>query len=93
MNPVTLIWSWTKLLEILDMVCAMRSFETVDEDNVEHWLQSDACELGFQHDRHGHVKADTKRKGEEMVGRMRVKKKEKVCTSVRAWCYSVWTLY
>jgi hypothetical protein len=59
-NPVTLVRSWRKLLpdleeqgfpnkkisksEILDMVCAMRSFENVDE-----WLQSDVCELGFQH--------------------------------------------
>jgi hypothetical protein len=32
--------------KILDMVCAMRSFKTVNEDNVEEWLQSDACELG-----------------------------------------------
>jgi hypothetical protein len=28
--------------EILDMVCAMRSFENTNEDNVEEWLQSDA---------------------------------------------------
>jgi hypothetical protein len=52
MNPVTLVWSWRKLLpdlddlqsfpneeisksEILDMVCAMKSFENIDEDNVE----------------------------------------------------------
>jgi hypothetical protein len=35
-------------LEILDMVCAMRSFENVHKDN-EEWLQRDACELGFQH--------------------------------------------
>jgi hypothetical protein len=34
--------------KILD-VCAMRSFENIDEDNVEEWLQSDTCELGFQH--------------------------------------------
>jgi hypothetical protein len=31
------------------MVDAMRSFENIDEDNVEEWLQSVACELGFQH--------------------------------------------
>jgi hypothetical protein len=30
--------------EILNMVCAMRSFENVDKDNIEEWLQSDACE-------------------------------------------------
>jgi hypothetical protein len=35
--------------EILDMVCAVRSFENVNKDNVEEWLQSDARELGFQH--------------------------------------------
>jgi hypothetical protein len=27
----------------------MRSFENADEDNVEEWLQSDVCEVGFQH--------------------------------------------
>jgi hypothetical protein len=27
----------------------MRSFESVDEKNIEDWLQSDVCELGFQH--------------------------------------------
>jgi hypothetical protein len=35
--------------EILYMVCAMRSFVNIDEGNFEEWLQSDACELGFQH--------------------------------------------
>jgi hypothetical protein len=34
--------------EILDMVCAMRSFKNVNEDNKE-WLESDVCELGFHH--------------------------------------------
>jgi hypothetical protein len=34
----------------LDMVCAMRSFENINEET----LKSDACEVGFQHmtDRH-----------------------------------------
>jgi hypothetical protein len=27
----------------------MRSFENIDEDNTEEWLQSDVCEVGFQH--------------------------------------------
>jgi hypothetical protein len=27
----------------------MRSSENVDKDKVEKWLQSDGCELGFQH--------------------------------------------
>jgi hypothetical protein len=31
------------------MVCAIRSFENVDEGNIELWLQSDVCELGVQH--------------------------------------------
>jgi hypothetical protein len=35
--------------KILDMVCAMRSFENINKDNVEELLQSDACEVGFQH--------------------------------------------
>jgi hypothetical protein len=35
--------------KVFDMVCATRSSENVAEDNVEEWLQSDACELGFQH--------------------------------------------
>jgi hypothetical protein len=35
--------------EILDMVCAMRSFEKNQWRNVEEWLQSNACEVGFQH--------------------------------------------
>jgi hypothetical protein len=55
--PVMLVRPWRKLLpyeeirksEILDMARAMRSFESIDEDNVEQWLQSDACELGIQY--------------------------------------------
>jgi hypothetical protein len=39
----------TSKSKILDMVCATRSFENIDEDNVEEQLQSEACELGFQH--------------------------------------------
>jgi hypothetical protein len=35
--------------KILDMVCAMIRFENVNKYNAEEWLQSDACELGFQH--------------------------------------------
>jgi hypothetical protein len=31
------------------MVWAIRSFENADKDNIEEWLQSDVCELGFQH--------------------------------------------
>jgi hypothetical protein len=31
------------------MVCPLRSFENVDKDNDEEWLQSDACELDFWH--------------------------------------------
>jgi hypothetical protein len=28
---------------------ALREFENVDEGNIEDWLQSDVCELGFQY--------------------------------------------
>jgi hypothetical protein len=35
--------------KILDMVCDMKSYENTDEDNIEEWLQSDGCQLGFQH--------------------------------------------
>jgi hypothetical protein len=52
-----------------DMVCAMRSSENVDEDNVEEWIQSDACELGFQNMTHTHaVNAATKQEREEEDG-------------------------
>jgi hypothetical protein len=52
--------------EVLDMVCAMRSFENVNEENTEEWLQSDACKLGYQHmtDKDT-VNAAMKEKGEE----------------------------
>jgi hypothetical protein len=30
-------------------VC-FEKFENVNKDNVEEWLQSDVCELGFQHE-------------------------------------------
>jgi hypothetical protein len=50
------------------MVCAIRSFENIDEDN-EEWLQSDVCELGFQHKTDMDiVNAVTKQKGEEEGG-------------------------
>jgi hypothetical protein len=39
--------------EILDLVCVMRDFENIDENNADKWLQSDVYELGFQHDRRG----------------------------------------
>jgi hypothetical protein len=44
----------------------MRSFENIDEDNIEEWLQSDACELGFQHT--DIVSAAAKQKAEEEGG-------------------------
>jgi hypothetical protein len=47
----------------------MRSSENVDEDNAEEWIQSDACELGFQNMTHTHaVNAATKQEGEEEDG-------------------------
>jgi hypothetical protein len=30
-------------------VCAVRSSENADEDNIEEWIQSKACELVFCH--------------------------------------------
>jgi hypothetical protein len=38
-----------KSASFLGIVCAMRSFENINKDNVEEWLQSDACDLCFQH--------------------------------------------
>jgi hypothetical protein len=55
--------------EILGMVCAMKSFENVNKGNVEEWLQSDACEPGFQHMTNtGIVNVTAKQKGEEEGG-------------------------
>jgi hypothetical protein len=55
--------------DILDMVCAMRSLENVNKDNVGHWLQSDVRELGFQHMTDmDPVNAAAKHKGEEEGG-------------------------
>jgi hypothetical protein len=55
--------------EILDMVCVIRSFENVNEDNTEEWLQTGACELSFQHITDMDiVNAATKQKGEEDGG-------------------------
>jgi hypothetical protein len=33
--------------EILDLICAVRSSENIDEKNSDDWPQSDACEPGF----------------------------------------------
>jgi hypothetical protein len=51
--------------EILDMVWAMRSFENINEDNVKELLQSDSCEVRFQHmtDRQCQCCRKTERKG------------------------------
>jgi hypothetical protein len=55
--------------KILDMLCAMRSSENVSEDNIEEWLQSDACELSLQHMTDTDItNAATKQKGEEEGG-------------------------
>jgi hypothetical protein len=54
------------------------SFENVNQDNVEEWQQSDACEPGFQYMTDwDNASAAAKQEGER-VGRMTVKKKEKV---------------
>jgi hypothetical protein len=34
-------------LKFFDMVCAMRSFENINEDNVEEWPKSYEREVGF----------------------------------------------
>jgi hypothetical protein len=72
--------------KILDMVCATRSFENFNEDNIEEWLQCDACELGFQHLTDTDiVNAAMKQKGKKRVGRIRVKKRDKAMSaSVKA---------
>jgi hypothetical protein len=55
--------------KILDMVCAMRSFENTNKNNTEEWLQSDACESDFQHMTDTDiVSAATKQKGKEEGG-------------------------
>jgi hypothetical protein len=47
----------------------VRSFENVDEDNVEKWLQFDACELVFQHMTDTEIAdAAAEEKGEEEGG-------------------------
>jgi hypothetical protein len=56
----------------------MRSFEHINEDNVEEWLQSDACEVGFQHIT-VIVNAAAKQKGEEEGG----EDESEICTAVR----------
>jgi hypothetical protein len=34
--------------EVLDMVCAIRSSENINNGIIQQWLRSDACEVGFQ---------------------------------------------
>jgi hypothetical protein len=83
--------------KILDMVSAMRSFENVDKNNVEEWLQSDVCELGFQHTDTDTANAAAKQKGEdddgdnksEEEGRSSERSSMIVNASVTAWHYSV----
>jgi hypothetical protein len=44
----------------------VRSFENIDEVNIE-WLQSDACDVGFQHITDGHfqycLETEARRRG------------------------------
>jgi hypothetical protein len=35
--------------KILDVLCTVRSFENINKDLVDEWLQSVACKLGLQH--------------------------------------------
>jgi hypothetical protein len=63
------------------MVCAIRSFENTDKDNVEKWLQSGVCELGFQHMTDTDtVNATVKQKCEEEVG----EDENEICTAMRS---------
>lgn len=62
-------------VDIMYVVC----FEHINEDNVEDWQQSDACEPGFQYmTERDNVSAAPKQEGEEEGGIMTVQKKEKV---------------
>jgi hypothetical protein len=57
----------------------MRSFENIDEDNVEEWPQSHACEVGFHH-MTDIANAAENQKGEE-EGR---ENESEICTPVRS---------
>lgn len=35
--------------KIRNILCAMRSFKNIGEDNSEEWWKSDVCEVSFQH--------------------------------------------
>jgi hypothetical protein len=59
--------------ETLNMVCAMRSFENINEETLKNGY-SDACEMSFQHNN-----AAAKQKGEEQ-GR---EDHSKTCTAMR----------
>jgi hypothetical protein len=78
--------------KILDMVCTMRSFENFNEDNIKEWLQSDVCELGFQHMTRTLLMLPRNKREKKRVGRMRVKNDKVVSAPVIAWHYSVLTL-
>jgi hypothetical protein len=56
----------------------MRSFENIDEDNVEEWPQSDACEVGFQHMRQTLSMRLQNRRVKKRVGTM-----SGICTAMR----------
>jgi hypothetical protein len=58
----------------------MRSFENIDKDNVKEWLQSDACELGFQHMTDTDTVYAAKQKCEEEGG----EDKSEIRTAVRS---------
>jgi hypothetical protein len=58
----------TSKLKILDTVSATVSSEDIQQWNTEEWLQSDVCEMGFQH-MTDIVNPATKQKREEKGGR------------------------
>jgi hypothetical protein len=66
--------------EIFDMVYAMRSFGNINKDNVKKLLQSDVCELGFQHMTDTDTVYVTKQKCDEEGG----EDKSEIRTAVRS---------
>jgi hypothetical protein len=80
--------------KILDVLCTVRSFENINKDLVDEWLQSVACKLGLQHMTNTYsdgVAANLQNKRKEKkkkVRRMGVKEEtEVVRPSVMSWHY------
>jgi hypothetical protein len=61
------------------MICAVRSFENIDKGNIEEWLQSDACEVGFQHVRDRHCQCCRETREKKGVG----EDDSEICTAMK----------